>query len=204
MQPKLYTKTMFTTLNMISFISNSPLAPSSHVNYDLRWFCQRLTGFFLDTADNKIHYHGHNTLVSSLPVSLKTNSTIHGGGSSLAVRWHGEYQHLGHILMIGDQWSAKLIISFIASLMIFGWIGCVTVAILMARFTRDLWPEKKLFGAKYWFVVGFHDDHRANCLITLYFSACRFIDTWWSQAGWPSWPHTLLFLCNLRDGQRCV
>ncbi len=37
--------------------------------------------------------------------------------------------------------------------MIFGWIGCVTVAIIMARFTRDLWPEKKLFGTKYWFVV---------------------------------------------------
>lgn len=40
-----------------------------------------------------------------------------------------------------------------ASLMIFGWMGCVTTALIMARFTRDLWPEKKLFGTKYWFVA---------------------------------------------------
>lgn len=46
--------------------------------------------------------------------------------------------------------------------MIFGWIGCVTVAILMARFTRDLWPERKLFGQKYWFVVSLYILERST------------------------------------------
>lgn len=40
-----------------------------------------------------------------------------------------------------------------AALMIFGWMGCMTVAILMVRFNRNSWPDKKLFGSKVWFAA---------------------------------------------------
>lgn len=44
----------------------------------------------------------------------------------MAIRWHG-------------------------ALMIFGWMGCTTLGILMARFSRDHFPNHTIIGMKVWF-----------------------------------------------------
>ena len=44
---------------------------------------------FLFSVKNKIHNHGENRVLSASSISLKTNTTIHIGGSSTAIRWHG-------------------------------------------------------------------------------------------------------------------
>ncbi|XP_070562935.1 putative ferric-chelate reductase 1 [Ptychodera flava] len=40
-----------------------------------------------------------------------------------------------------------------ASLMIFGWIGCASIAIILAKYFKIMWPNSKLCGEKVWFAM---------------------------------------------------
>lgn len=85
---------------------------------DNRWLWTR--------TETRIGRHGHNNIISAKQIDLTKVETIHSGGTSMAIRWHG-------------------------ALMIFGWMGCTTVGILVARFSRDHCPNSTIFGLKVWF-----------------------------------------------------
>ena len=38
-------------------------------------------------------------------------------------------------------------------MMTLAWVFCCTVGVVVARYNKDMVPEKKLFGTKYWFQV---------------------------------------------------
>lgn len=54
---------------------------------------------------------------------------------------------------IAQSESTSNLLKWHASLMITGWVGCVTVAIIMARYGRDQYQDTTIFNLKVWFVV---------------------------------------------------
>nr|KAG5713992.1 hypothetical protein BaRGS_020320 [Batillaria attramentaria] len=62
---------------------------------------------------------------------------------------------------VGPWTQDKLFIKIHGSVMAFAWIFCAGFGIVMARFTKPLWPAHKLCGRKVWFTV-----HRL-CMILL-------------------------------------
>ena len=37
--------------------------------------------------------------------------------------------------------------------MIFAWMFCATLAVLMAKYYKPMWPNNKFCGERYWFAV---------------------------------------------------
>ncbi|KAI2806416.1 DOMON domain-containing protein frrs1L [Blomia tropicalis] len=75
-----------------------------------------------------------------------------------------------------------------AALMIFGWMGCMTVAILMVRFNRNSWPDKKLFGSKVWFAA-----HRYLMIIGWLAIVISYVIMFIETKGWhKTTPHSVM------------
>ncbi|KAL8582124.1 hypothetical protein ACOMHN_004043 [Nucella lapillus] len=62
---------------------------------------------------------------------------------------------------VGPWAQDKVFIKLHASLMSFAWMFCASFGIIMARYSKPLWPKHKLCGRKVWFTI-----HRA-CMVCL-------------------------------------
>lgn len=99
-------------------------------------------------------YHDEDCVISSSPIDLTKVSYIGAGGTPASIRWHG-------------------------ALMIFGWLGCVTVAIIMGRFSRDHYPSRTILGLKLWFQM-----HRALMIIGWCTIVASYIIIFTYYGGW--------------------
>ncbi|CAG2174719.1 unnamed protein product, partial [Oppiella nova] len=54
---------------------------------------------------------------------------------------------VGHVI----THSTTFLIQIHGTFMIVAWLGCVSIAIFMARYFKHLWPEETLFGVQIWF-----------------------------------------------------
>ncbi|CAG2181777.1 unnamed protein product, partial [Oppiella nova] len=66
---------------------------------------------------------------------------------------------VGHVI----THSTTFLIRIHGTFMIVAWLGCVSIAIFMARYFKHLWPEETLFGVQIWFAV---NTSITNAIIT--------------------------------------
>ncbi|XP_077986968.1 ferric-chelate reductase 1-like [Glandiceps talaboti] len=108
-----------------------------------------------DSGSPKLAKHINSPLISDDTVNFTAVSSAGGGSASQAAqKAHG-------------------------SLMIFGWIGCASVAIVMARYFKPMWPNSTLLGQKVWFTI-----HRTLMVINLLCFCAAFIVIFVYVEGW--------------------
>ncbi|XP_077987107.1 ferric-chelate reductase 1-like [Glandiceps talaboti] len=71
------------------------------------------------------------------------------------------------------------------SLMVFGWIGFASIAIVMARYFKPMWPNSSLLGQKVWFTC-----HRVLMVFTLLCVCIAFIIIFVDLGGWVPYTST--------------
>ncbi|XP_070532306.1 ferric-chelate reductase 1-like isoform X2 [Ptychodera flava] len=108
-----------------------------------------------DINPPKLSKHTRSPIISDSPVNFTDVGTSGGGsGSRAAIKTHG-------------------------SLMIFGWVGCASIAIILARYFKTVWPNSTLLGQKVWFTF-----HRGLMIVNLLCFCAAFVIIFVYVGGW--------------------
>ncbi|XP_070532309.1 ferric-chelate reductase 1-like [Ptychodera flava] len=108
-----------------------------------------------NTNPPKLSKHIRSPIISDNPVNFTDVGTSGGGsGARLARKTHG-------------------------SLMIFGWVGCASVAMILARYFKPAWPNSTLLGQKVWFTF-----HRGLMIVNLLCFCAAFVIIFVYVGGW--------------------
>ncbi|XP_070532338.1 ferric-chelate reductase 1-like isoform X2 [Ptychodera flava] len=103
----------------------------------------------------KLSIHDKLPIVSHDPINFADISSSHGSSkTSAAYKAHG-------------------------ILMLIGWIGCASVAIVLARYFKRMWPTKSIFGLQIWFTF-----HRGLMVANVCCFSVSFVVIFASVSGW--------------------
>ncbi|KAJ8397542.1 hypothetical protein AAFF_G00438180 [Aldrovandia affinis] len=102
-----------------------------------------------------VHRHDRQPLISSVQkVITGPPQNLSGSRSPLLIKFHGVF-------------------------MLIAWMATVSTGIIVARYFKDDWPDRALFGQRVWFQV-----HRALMLLAVLLSSVGFILPFIYRGGW--------------------
>ncbi|XP_054152847.1 putative ferric-chelate reductase 1 homolog [Oppia nitens] len=90
------------------------------------------------------------------------------------------------------QQSTSFLIKLHGSFMVFAWLGCVSIAIFIARYFKDFWPNDQLFGVKIWFAA-----HRSLMLSALILILLSSVSIWIHVGTFTMGPHQWFGLASI-------
>lgn len=126
----------------------------SAVNLDADSYLFFANGAVNPQSPNGKNMHSHIPLISPSMVDFQSVQVIGGTAVHLLVKVHG-------------------------LLMISAWIAFASIGVVLARYYKPMWADRKLLGEKVWFQI-----HRTLMILTLFFVISAFVVIFVHAEGW--------------------